>query len=81
MTIWEQKRKTMERRIARVKDYAESIGLPRDYINCWHNCAISSPGIGWAAQVDPEKARRALAAFDRALAAFDRAVNGKNPRI
>ena len=67
MTRWEQKRKTIERRIARVKDFAESIGLPRDYVNCWHNCAISAPGVGWAAQVDPALARKALALFDRAI--------------
>lgn len=67
MTRWEQKRKTIERRIARVKDFAESIGLPRDHVNCWHNCAISAPGVGWGAQVDPALARKALAMFDRAI--------------
>lgn len=67
MTSWEQKRKATERRISKVKDFAESIGLPRDYINCWHNCAISEPGVGWGAQVSPALARKALAMFDRAI--------------
>ena len=67
MTRWERKRKAMERRISQVKDFAESIGLPRDHVNCWHNCAISEPGVGWGAQVNPTLARKALAMFDRAI--------------